>query len=315
VVRPLPGWANGSGGISQKKESGLRIRKAVIAVAGYGTRFLPATKVQPKEMLPVVDKPIVQYLVEEAVASGIEDIVFVTRAGTQAIADHFDSSRELEVHLEEQNKQRYLEIVQELPRKANYAFVRQSRDLPYGNGSPILAAKHFLDEGEPFVYMFGDDLVLSKKPCVQQLIEVYNKHEPAAAIAFVEIPLSDTCRFGMAKVKPGTDPMELESIEEKPAPEDSPTNLGQVGRFILPWRTVEILERRELGKDNELYLTDANHKLCREDRVLVHPIEGEFFTTGDPLPFLIANIQYALRHDGIGKEFAGYLRNLDLSKY
>ncbi|MBN2475544.1 MAG: UTP--glucose-1-phosphate uridylyltransferase [Pirellulales bacterium] len=293
----------------------MKIRKAVIAVAGYGTRFLPATKVQPKEMLPVVDKPIVQYLVEEAVQSGIEDIILVTRSGSQAITDHFDSSRELEIHLAEQQKQAYLEIVQAIPRLANFAFIRQGRHLPYGNGTPLLAAKDFIDEGEPFVYMFGDDLVLSETPCVKQLIDVYMQHRPAAVVAFQELPLEEAIRYGLARVKEGTNPKELESIVEKPSLEEAPSTLAQFGRFVLPWRTIEILETMEPGLDNELYLTDANHILCREARVLAHTIEGVWYTTGDPLRFLQTNVQYALRHPEIGRAFAEYLRSLDLSQY
>src|SRR5262249_55119453 len=143
----------------------VKIKKAVIAVAGFGTRFLPATKVLPKELMPIVDRPVVQYLVEEAVASGVEDVILVTRPGTQGIADHFDSSRELEIHLEEQNKKDLLEAVRALPRLANVAVVRQARHLPYGNGSPLLAARRFLDKDEPFVFMFGDHMVLGGTPC------------------------------------------------------------------------------------------------------------------------------------------------------
>jgi UTP--glucose-1-phosphate uridylyltransferase len=295
----------------------LEIKKAVIAVAGYGTRFLPATKAQPKEMLPIGDKPIVQHLVEEAVNSGIEDVILVIRSGAHAIADHFDNSRELEVHLKEQNKLDYLEMVKAIPRLANFAFVRQGRHLPYGNGTPILAAKHFLNRGEPFVYMFGDDLVFSETPCVKQLLDTHRAHQPAGVVAFQEMTLADANRYAMAKLKDGTDPPELESLIEKPGPEKASSLLAQLGRFVLPWRTVEILEdmwkNDRLGLGNELYLTDANDELCREARVLAHTIEGKWLTTGDMLPFLIANVEYALAHPTVGKPFAEYLRSLDLS--
>jgi UTP--glucose-1-phosphate uridylyltransferase len=293
----------------------LKIRKAVIAVAGYGTRFLPATKSLPKELLPIVDKPIVQYLVEEAVNSGIEDIIFVTRPGTQGIADHFDSSRELEVHLDEQNKAEYLDVVQAIPQMANFAFVRQARHLPYGNGSPLIAAKRFLGSNESFVYMFGDDLVLSQTPCVKQLIDVYARHDAAGVVAFQEIPRQETYRYGIAKLKKGTEPPELDTVVEKPEPEDAPSTLAQIGRFVLSSRVIDLLESVQLHAGDELYLTDAIARLCRESRVLAHPIEGKWLTTGDPLRFLIANVQYALRHGQIGREFAAYLRSLDLSGY
>lgn len=296
----------------------MKIRKAVIGVAGYGTRFLPATKVVPKELLPIVDKPVVQYLVEEVVRSGIEDIILVVRSGSQAIADHFDSSRALEVHLEEQRKQTYLRIIQEIPRMANFAVVRQTGALPYGNGSPILAAKNYLNEGEPFVYLFGDDLVLSQVPCVKQLLQVYSEHEPDAVIAFQEVPGEEIRRYAAAKLKHQGEPKEIESLVEKPKPEQAASNLAQLGRFILPWRVIEILEELRVGLDpsqgQELYLTFANDRLCREGRVLAHVIEGDWLTTGDPLRFLKANVEYALRNPEIAREFAEYLRGLDLSR-
>jgi UTP--glucose-1-phosphate uridylyltransferase len=288
----------------------MHIRTAVIAVAGYGTRFLPATKSVAKELLPIVDKPIVQYLVEEAASSGIEDIILVIRSGTHGIADHFDSSRELEVHLQEQGKHDYLEIVRSIPRLANFAFVRQGRHLPYGNGSPILAAKSFLSRDEPFVYMFGDDLVLSETPCVKQLVDVYARHNPQAVIAFQEIPPSEAYRYGIAKLKPGTDPVEMESIVEKPSPGSAPSRLAQIGRFVLSPEVIEILERIEVPPGGELYLTEAIDVLCRRGRVLVHKIEGAWHTTGDPLRYLISNVEYALRHPEIAKDFAAYLRGL-----
>lgn len=290
------------------------ITKAVIAVAGYGTRFLPATKVQPKELLTIVDKPVIQYLVEEAVASGITDIILVTRSGTQAIEDHFDSSRDLEVHLAEQGKTEYLEMVREIPKMANFAFVRQARHLPYGNGTPILAAKSFIGH-EPFVYMFGDDVVVSKKPCARQLIETYQKYEPGAVIAAQAVPDAETVRYGIAKLKPGTDRNELESIIEKPPLGAAPSNLAQLGRFVLSPRVIKVLENLELGKGNELWLTDAIDRLTKTDSVIVHEIEGKWYTTGDPLRLLKTTVEFALKHPDIGADFVSYLRSLDLSAY
>ena len=287
-----------------------RITKAVIAVAGYGTRFLPATKVQPKEMLPIVDKPIVQYLVEEAVASGIEDIILVTRSGTQAVANHFDSSPDLEVHLERQQNEHYLKIVRDIPQMASFAIVRQARHLPYGNGTPLLAARRFIGNDEPFVFMFGDDLVLSDTPCVKQMIDVYQRERPAAVVAFQDVPREETCRYGIARLKEGTDPPEMESIVEKPAVEEAPSTLAQIGRFVLSPEVIRILETIHVKQGTELYLTDAIAQLCRRDRVIVHPIEGKWLTTGDPLRFLIANVEYALRDASISADFAKYLRGV-----
>ncbi|UCF51325.1 MAG: UTP--glucose-1-phosphate uridylyltransferase, partial [Bradyrhizobium sp.] len=187
----------------------MKITKAIIAVAGYGTRFIPATKVQPKEMLPIVDKPVVQYLVEEAVASGITDIILVTRSGNQALEDHFDSSRELEIHLEAQKKWKELEQIRRIPNLANFIYVRQSRDMPYGNGTPLLCAKSLISPEEAVVYMFGDDVVQSDVPCTKQLIDVFNRHRPAGVIAVQEVPHSDVSRYGVPKLKEGSDRNEL----------------------------------------------------------------------------------------------------------
>ena len=295
----------------------MEIRKAVIAVAGFGTRFLPATKAVPKELLPIVDRPIVQCLVQELVDSGIREIILVTRAGTQAIADHFDTQRELELHLVDSQKPDFLSKVQAVAQLANFAVVRQGRHLPYGNGSPLLAAKSFLDTGEPFVFMFGDDLVLSEIPCVKQLIEVHTKYEPAATIAFQEVPETEIFRYGAAQLKAGIEPKEIVEIVEKPKGV-APSNLAQLGRFILPWRIIEILERLAIevqqGKKDELYLTYAVNQLCCESRVLAHPIDGQWLTTGDPLRYLEACVVYALRDKTIGADFAKFLSTLDLGQ-
>src|SRR5262245_46047341 len=290
----------------------MKIRKAVIAVAGFGTRFLPATKVLPKELIPIIDRPIVQYLVEEAVASGIKDIILVTRPGSQGIADHFDSTRELEIHLEEQKKDDYLKMVQALPKMANFALVRQAKHLPYGNGTPLLAASAFLGKDEPFVFMFGDDLVLSDVPCCKQLIELYEKHRPAAVIAAQEVPRPEVKKYGIVALKPNTAPAEMASIVEKPEPDRAPSQLAQLGRFVLTPRVVEVLAKTALGKGNELYLTDALATVCKERQVLVHTIDGQWLTTGDPLNFLRATVYYALQHREVGGPFKEFLRGLEL---
>jgi UTP--glucose-1-phosphate uridylyltransferase len=293
----------------------MKITKAVIAVAGYGTRFIPATKVQPKEMLPIVDKPVVQYLVEEAVASGITDIILVTRSGSQALEDHFDSSRELELHLEAQKKWKELEQVRRIPQLANFIYVRQGRDMPYGNGTPLLCAKSLISPDEAFVYMFGDDLVKSTVPCTRQLIDVFHQHQPAGVIAVQEVPHHEVQRYGVPKLKDGSDRYELEYIVEKPAPAYAPSNLAQLGRFVFSRRIIDVLEILTVGKGGELWLTDAIDRLAATDLVLVHPIEGKWYTTGDPLRFLKTTVELALDRPDIGSEFAAYLRGLDLSGY
>jgi UTP--glucose-1-phosphate uridylyltransferase len=293
----------------------MTITKAIIAVAGYGTRFIPATKAQPKEMLPIVDKPVVQYLVEEAVASGITDIILVTRSGNQALEDHFDSSRELEIHLEAQKKWKELEQIRRIPNLANFIYVRQSRDMPYGNGTPLLCAKSLISSDEAIVYMFGDDVVQSDVPCTKQLIDVFHQHRPAGVLAVQEVPHSDVNRYGVPKLKEGSDRNELEYIVEKPAPAYAPSNLAQLGRFVFSRKIIDILENLTVGKGGELWLTDAIDRLAETDSVLVHIIEGKWFTTGDPLRFLKTTVELALDRPDIGREFAAYLRGLDLSGF
>ena len=293
----------------------MPITKAVIAVAGYGTRFIPATKVQPKEMLPIVDKPVVQYLVEEAVASGITDVVLVTRSGNQALEDHFDSSRELELHLEAQEKWRELEEIRRISSMANFIYVRQGKEMPYGNGTPLLCAKSLIHRDEAVVYMFGDDIVKSKVPCAKQLIEVYERYRPEAVIAVQEVPSDEIHRYGVVKLKESTDHNELEYIVEKPSRDKAPSNLAQLGRFVLSHRIIDELENLRVGKGGELWLTDAIGQLAKTDPVLVHPIDGTWFTTGDPLRFLKTTVAFALDRPDIGPEFAAYLKGLDLSRF
>jgi UTP--glucose-1-phosphate uridylyltransferase len=291
-----------------------KITKAIIAVAGYGTRFIPATKVQPKEMLPIVDKPVVQYLVEEAVASGIKDIILVTRSGNQSVEDHFDSSRELEFHLEAQHNQEKLEEVRRVSNLANFVYVRQGKDMPYGNGTPLLCAKSLIHPDEAVVYMFGDDVVKSKIPCVKQLMDVFYQHHPAGVIAVQQIPPEETERYGVPKLKNGTDRKELEYIMEKPNPAYAPSNLAVLGRFIFSYKIIEALEKSPMGRGGELWLTSAINRLVKTAPVLVTPIEGQWFTTGDPLRFLMTTVEFALDRPDIGPEFAAYLKGLDLNR-
>ena len=286
----------------------MKITKAVIAVAGYGTRLLPATKAVPKEMLPVLDRPCIQHLVEEAAHSGITDIILVTRPGSEAIDQHFATSPALEAHLVEQRKDALLKVVRDVASLANVTSVIQGADLPYGNGSPILAAKAHLTSGEPFVYMFGDDLVLSEVPAVKQLVDTFMAHTPAAVVAVQEVPNEMTSAYGIVATKPGTDPLEMRSIIEKPSPENAPSRLAQFGRFALSYKVVEILEQTAVGKGNELWLTDAIARLCEEDRVLVQKVDGNWFTTGDHYQLLVANIEYALADPDTRSRLAPYLK-------
>lgn len=293
----------------------MKITKAVIAVAGYGTRFLPATKNQPKEMLPIVDKPIIQYLVEEAVQSGIKDIILVTRLGQSAMENHFDTSYELEDVLEKTGKVDYLKKVQETYRMANFVYTRQGRHLPYGNATPLLCVAPLIKKGESFVYMFGDDMVKSKTPAVKQLLEVWEGKE-SPVIAAQEVEKSEVSRYGMLKLKEGSED-QFESAIEKPTPEEAPIPyLAQFGRFIVNDKIIKIAENRYnnnvLGKGNELWLTDCILEYAKENPVYVKKVLGQWLTTGDPLNFMKAAVTYAIDREDIGGAFKEFLKSLNI---
>lgn len=288
------------------------VTKAVIAAAGYGTRFLPATKNQPKEMLPIIDKPIIQYLVEEAVASGIKDIIIVTRAGQTALEDHFDSHVELEHLLRYQGKEKYLKEIQEIPQLANIVYVRQKKHLPYGNATPLLCAAPLIDDDEAFVYMFGDDLVQAKVPAVKQLIKVYEQHHPAAVLAVQEVPWEVVDRYGTVHYKKGTRINQIDGLVEKAPRDKAPSNMAQFGRFIFSYKVIETLKKTPTGKDNELWVADTLNKLAKKALVIAQPIEGKWLTTGDPLNYLKATVEYALARPDLAAPFGQYLRSLKL---
>ena len=293
-----------------------KVTKAVIAVAGYGTRFLPATKNQPKEMLPIIDKPIVQYLVEEAVASGIKDIILVTRFGQSMMENHFDSNLELEIQLEKNGKKKQLGIVQRVYRMANYIYVRQGRHLPYGNGTPLLCVKDIIGKNESFVYMFGDDLVKAKVPCTKQLIDFWQKRSQSVIAAVQEVPESEVNRYAIYKIKSGTED-QVESGVEKPDPKEvEKPYLAQFGRFILNRGVIDILEKnyteKIFGKEGELWLTDAILEYAREKPVYAKKIDGQWMTTGDPLRYMKTMVEFALDRKDLGPAFKEYLKGLDL---
>lgn len=294
-----------------------KVTKAIIAVAGYGTRFLPATKNQPKEMLPIIDKPVIQYLVEECVDSGIENIILVTRFGQSVMENHFDSNVELEQQLKANGKLELLEKVQKVSQMANIVYVRQRKHFPYGNGTPLLAVRDLIEEGEHFIYMFGDDLVKAKVPAVKQMLKLWKKNSSSVILGAQEVPNEEVGRYGIVKLKEGTKNV-VDSIVEKPNPKKAPSNLAQFGRFILNKKIADILwehyEKGKLGKDNELWLTDAIHQYASSGRrVLVAPIDGKWVTTGDPIRFLKATVEFALDREDIGEEFKDYLKSLNLN--
>lgn len=294
----------------------MKVTKAVIAVAGYGTRFLPATKNQPKEMLPIIDKPIVQYLVEEAVASGIRDIILVTRFGQSALENHFDTNLELEIQLKKNGKLKQLEEVRRVYQMANYIYVRQGRHLPYGNATPLLCVKDLIKKDEAFVYMFGDDLVQARVPCTKQLIRVFEKRKPVAMLAVQEVPWEEVERYGTVRYKKGTRIYQMAEILEKMPREKALSNMAQFGRFIFTYKVIrqaeEDYKKKRFGKDGELWVSDILNRLAKKYKVIAQPIKGKWMTTGDPLRYMKAQVQFALARKDIGPEFKKFLKELAL---
>jgi len=275
--------------------------KAIITVAGSGTRFLPATKSQPKEMLPIIDKPIIQYNVEEVVNSGIKDIILVTKKGGHAIEDHFDSNFELEYQLKETGKKDRLKNIREISKIANFIYMRQKAHMPYGNGTPLRIASDLVADG-PFLYLYGDDMTKSKIPVCQQLIDVYERNPDAAAVIAVQkVPRNVLDRYGIVRLKKGSK-NELEKMVEKPKISQAPSNLAVFGRFLFTPKILPIIKKLKTGKDNELWLTDAIDELAKKEKVIVHQIEGEWLTTGDPLNYLMTTIEFALERKDLGKD-------------
>lgn len=280
-----------------------KIKKAIVAVAGSGTRLLPATKSMPKEMLPIIDKPAIQIIVEELVEAGIEDIILVTKWDKKPLEDHFDHSWALENELEKAGKIEKLEQVRRIADLANFVYIRQKG--PYGNGTPLLSAASLVDD-EPFVYAFGDDLVKSKVSFTKQMVDEYAQHgRPMVGVQ--KVPQSDVNRYGIIKLKEGT--QEMESIVEKPSIEDAPSQLAQFGRFILDQDIIDALRETSVGKGNELWLTDAIELYLKKGgTVRVREIQdGKWLTTGDPLNYLMATLEYAFDRPDIKDSLRDYV--------
>lgn len=282
-----------------------RITKAVIAVAGSGTRFLPATKAIPKEMIPLIDRPIIQYLVEELAASGIEDVVFVTRWDKKVLEDHFDQHPTLEDALEASGKEHHLAETRRPGELVNIAYIRQKG--PYGNGTPALNAAPLLG-GQPFVYAFGDDLVSSEVPFTRQLIEQYRK-TPGVILGAQEVPTAEVPNYGMIEVDTE---MRVTRIVEKPEPAAVTSNLVGFGRYVLPVEVTDLLGGIPPGKDGELWLMDAIEAYMRQGgAVYACPVGGgRWLTTGDPVNYLEALFHYALRRDDLKDDLARIIKRL-----
>lgn len=287
-----------------------KITKAIIPVAGLGTRFLPATKAMPKEMLPVVDKPVVQYLVEEVVASGITEIIFVTGRGKRAIEDHFDVSYELEDTLVESNKKDLLKAVRNISSLAKFSYVRQP--LPLGDGHAILQAAHLVGD-EPVLIIFGDCIYDSRTPASKQLIDAYN-HYGHSIIGLSTVPRSQLSKFGVyggSKVAPSI--LKIEQVVEKPKPNKAPSNLVAVGKYIITPDVFKVLSKITKPRSGEFRLIDAfDHMLSRKGCIYGKILEGTWIDTGDKLNFIKATIHFGLKHPDIKRGLVSYLRKQKL---
>lgn len=287
-----------------------KIRKAVIPAAGYGTRFLPMTKASPKEMMPIVDKPIIQYVVEEAVASGIEDIIIVTGSNKRAIEDHFDHNLELENYLQEVGKLEQLEEIRKIARMANFIYVRQKG--PYGNGTPIINVEHVIGN-EPFAVLWGDEFIHADPPRLKQMIEVWDKfHEPV--ISGMRVPQNRLNKYGIAKIKEVEDKVfEIEDIVEKPEPSEAPSDLALLGAYILTPDIFEAMRSAKPGKGNEIWLVDGINAIKKDHKLYTKEIEnGKYYDTGNKLEYLKANIDFGLKREDINGELKEYLKGLSL---
>jgi UTP--glucose-1-phosphate uridylyltransferase len=283
------------------------IRKAVFPVAGLGTRFLPATKASPKEMLPIVDKPLIQYAAEEAESAGVDQLVFITGRSKRSIEDHFDKAYELEAELERAGKDKLLDIVRNiLPSAATCIYVRQAEAL--GLGHAVLCARPVVGN-EPFAVLLADDLIRSPgKGVVAQMADVYARFG-CSVLAVQEVPREETSQYGIVKVEPGPDgEMRVVSMVEKPAPADAPSNLAVVGRYLLTPRIFDKLEQTRAGTGGEIQLTDAIAALLKDEPVIAYPFDGKRYDCGSKLGYLEATVEIGLAHQELGERFSTYLR-------
>ena len=288
------------------------IRRAVFPAAGLGTRFLPATKAQPKEMLPLVDKPLIQYVVEEAVSSGLENLVIITGRGKNAIEDHFDVSFELERILEDRGKSDLLSLVRAVSDMVHIAYVRQKEAL--GLGHAILMARDLLNS-EPFAVLLGDDIIEADPPCIKQMMEIYEQYQ-TSVIAIMEVAREEVGRYGIIEGTPlGDDDrriFEVHDMVEKPSVDRAPSNLAIIGRYILTPSILGILKETERGAGGEIQLTDGLKQLLAKERVLAYLFKGTRHDAGEKLGFLKTTVEFALKNEELGSAFRSYLKSLKL---
>ena len=284
-----------------------KIRKAIIPAAGLGTRFLPATKAQPKEMLPIVDKPTIQYIVEEAIQSGIEDIMIITGRNKRAIEDHFDKSYELEVELEKSGKDELLTLVRNISNLANIHYIRQKEAK--GLGHAIHCAKSFIGN-EPFAVLLGDAIVYAEKPCLKQMIEVFN-HYQTSILGVQTVPHDQVSKYGIVDGSKVSDRVfKVNGLVEKPPVDEAPTDVAILGRYIITPEIFEYLEKTAPGAGGEIQLTDALKMLAADQIMYAYDFEGQRYDVGDKLGFLKATVEYALRRDDLKDSFKEYLKTM-----
>jgi len=292
----------------------MRVRKAVFPAAGWGTRFLPATKAQPKEMLPLVDKPIIQYGVEEAVAAGIEQVIVVTSTHKGAIEDHFDLNHELEHYLEEKGEIEKLRQIRSITDLAQIAYVRQKEQL--GLGHAVLMAKDLIGH-EPFAVILPDDVVVADRPCIGQLIQAYQQTH-CSVVAVMEVPPEETGRYGIIGSEPSDDPLDhgrlhrVTALVEKPAEGEAPSNLAVIGRYVLTPKIFDKLEQTQHGADAEIQLTDGIGALMQEQQVYAYEFEGTRYDAGTTMGWLKASVEIALARPDLGNSFRSSLQELPL---
>ena len=286
----------------------MKVRKAVIPAAGLGTRFLPATKAQPKEMLPIVDKPTIQYIIEEAAAAGVEDIIVVTGRSKRSIEDHFDRSIELELELEKSGKEDLLQIVRHIPEIANVHFIRQKQ--PLGLGHAVLTASHFIGD-EPFAVLLGDDVVVSRKPVLQQMVEVFNEYK-TSILGVQEVSEDVVGKYGIVACRPVDDGIfKVRDLVEKPNREEAPSRIAILGRYILTPSIFSYLETQEKGAGGEIQLTDALKRLARDEAMYAYIFKGHRYDVGTKIGFLQANIEFGLRNPELTDDLKAYLNALN----
>lgn len=283
------------------------IKKAIIPAAGLGTRFLPATKAQPKEMLPIVDKPTIQYIVEEAVASGIEDIIIVTGRTKKAIEDHFDKSVELEMELEKKHNQELLEVARSVSQIANIYYIRQKE--PKGLGHAVLTARTFIGN-EPFAVLLGDDVIDSEKPALKQMIEIYDKYQ-SSVLGVQTVERKDVNKYGIVDgVQLENRVYEVSDMVEKPSIDVAPSNVAVLGRYIITPQIFDFLENQEVGAGGEIQLTDALNKLAKVEKMYAYDFIGRRYDVGNKMGFLQATVEFALKRPELREEFKEYLKTI-----